>query len=92
MKYCKWCGAEIEDNIIICPHCKANQNANNTNAGNTANQNSMSPNMINAIYQMTQDIRAMRRDIKFIKDFYFLISIPLIIYIVGLFINYLIAP
>ena len=65
MKYCKWCGAEIEDNIIICPHCKANQNVDNTNA---ANQNLMSPNMINAIYQMTQDIHAMRQDIKFIKE------------------------
>lgn len=65
MKNCKWCGASIQDNIIICPHCKANQNTDHTE---TLNQNFMSLNMINEIYQMTQNIRAIRKDIKFIKD------------------------
>ena len=60
----KWCGTSIQDNIIICPQCKANQNADNTNA---TNQNFLNPNMINEIYQITQNVCAMRKDINFIK-------------------------
>lgn len=26
MKKCKWCNSDIEDNVTVCPYCKANQN------------------------------------------------------------------
>lgn len=32
MKKCKWCNSNIEDNVSICPYCKANQNVSTDNS------------------------------------------------------------
>lgn len=31
MKKCKWCNSDIEDDIIVCPFCKANQVSSDEN-------------------------------------------------------------
>ena len=33
MKYCTYCGTQIEDNALFCPNCGAKQSVSNTNSG-----------------------------------------------------------
>ena len=33
MKYCTYCGTQVEDNVQFCPNCGAKQSANNASSG-----------------------------------------------------------
>lgn len=92
MKKCKWCNSNIEDTVVICPYCKANQNSDNkANTGKSINHvqsyvenpkkydNKAQAAKSNAQINVSKDIHKMAEDIHFIRKF---ITVMLILIIV----------
>ena len=61
MKKCKFCESNIEDDIKICPYCKANQNLEiNKKIVYTNNNEDDNASIFNNITQIAGDIRFLK--------------------------------